>query len=99
MFSPAFTWVVRPLSITAIQSTAAGSLWRYLWENAGAEIAAVYGPHGNAVAEATKPHFLLTLKPSGKPELGGEAKRTKDRFSFDYEFEVIAGPTLEDGAV
>ena len=38
------------LSITAIQSTAAGSLWRYLWENAGAEIAAVYGPHANAVA-------------------------------------------------
>ena len=55
---------------------------------------AVYGPHGNAAASPTEPHFSMTVKATGKPELGGEAKRSKERFSFDYELEVTAGPTM-----
>lgn len=86
------------IELTAIQSTEAGSLWKYLWDNPGVEVAAVYGPHGNAVPSATQPHFTMTVKASGKPELGGEAKRSKERFSFDYTMEVTAGPDLDDGA-
>lgn len=85
------------LAVTAIQSTAVGSLWRTLWENPGDEVPVVYGPHGNAVATADKPHFLMTVKANGRPEIGGEAKRSKDRGEFEYEFEVTAGPTLDDG--
>lgn len=86
------------VNITAIQSLAALSFWRFLWENPGAEIVLTYGPGGNAVATADKPHFVMTIKANGKPELGAEAKRTKERAEFDYEFEVTAGPTLDDGS-
>jgi hypothetical protein len=82
------------LALTGIQSTATGSLWKYLWDNPGAEITVVYGPHGNAAPSVTQPHFSMTVKASGKPEIGGEAKRSKERFSFDYECEVLTGPTL-----
>lgn len=84
------------LALSAIQSTAAGSLWRYLWDNPGAEFEAVYGPHGNATPSAAQPHFEMTIKAGGKPEIGGEAKVSKDRFPFDYEMEVLTGPTLVD---
>jgi len=85
---------VYAVEISAIQSTATGSLWRYLWDNPGIEVAAVYGPHGNAVPSASQPHFTFTLKAGGKPEIGGEAKRSKERYTFDYEMEVLVGPTL-----
>lgn len=86
------------VTTTALQSTVATSFWRYLWDNPGEEFAVTYGPHGNALPTADKPHFLMTLKANGKPKIGGEAKRAKDRYDFDYEFEVTSGPTLDDGA-
>ena len=80
---------------TAIQSTAAASLWRYLWENPGQEVPVVYGPHGNAVVSADKPHFLMTVKLGVRPSIGGEARRTKERNDFEFSWEVIDGPTLD----
>lgn len=85
------------LAVTALQSTDAGSFWRYLWDNPGSEFDVIYGPHGNAVATAGQPHFNMTVKATGKPEIGGEAKRAKERFDFEYELEVITGPTLDTG--
>lgn len=85
------------VTTTALQSTQAGSFWLLLWENPGAEFAVTYGPYGNAVPTADKPHFLMTLKANGKPEVGTEAKRSKERATFDYTFEVTAGPTLDTG--
>lgn len=82
------------LAVTAIQSTAVGSFWRLLWDNPGEEFDVVYGPHGNAVASTGQPHFGMTVKAAGKPEVGGEANRAKDRFPFDYELEVLSGPDL-----
>lgn len=82
------------LEVTALQSTAAGSFWRFLWDNPGGEFDVVYGPHGNAVPSTEQPHFSMTVKASGKPQIGGEAKRAKDRYSFDYELEVLTGPEL-----
>lgn len=86
------------VTITALQSTAALSFWRFCWDNPGQEVAVEYGPHGNAVATAEEPHFLMTLKIPGRPKIGGEAKRAKDRYDFDTECEVLTGPTLDDGA-
>lgn len=87
---------VTSVTVSAIQSTAAGSLWRYLWDNPGEEVAVTYAPHGNAVVEADKPHFLMTVKLGPRPPIGGEAKRAKDRYPFDATFEVLDGPTLDD---
>lgn len=83
------------VTVTALQSTDSTSFWRLVWDNPGAEFTVVYGPHGNAVATAAKPHFLMVLKATGRPEIGGEAARGKgQRYTFDYEFEVVDGPTL-----
>lgn len=82
------------LAVTAIQSTEVGSFWRLLWDGPGSEFDVVYAPHGNAIASATQPHFTFTAKATGRPEIGGEAKRAKERFSFDYELEVLTAITL-----
>lgn len=82
------------LAITALQRTVTGSLWRFLWDNPGAEIDIVYGPSGNAAATEAKPHFAMRVKNGGKPTVGGEARKTKDRYSFDHELEVLDGPHL-----
>lgn len=85
------------VTVTANQSTAAGSLWKLLWENPAGEFSCTYGPHGNAIATADKPHFTMTLKADGRPEIGVEARRGKERGTFDYTFQVTAGPVLDDG--
>ena len=89
---------VDSINITGIQSTAAGSLWRYCWENAGNEVAVTFGPHGNAVATEDKPHFLMTVKLGNRPNIGGEARRGKERNSFETVWEVLDGPELVEGA-
>lgn len=85
------------VTIKALASTAVGSLWRYLWDNPGEEFAFVYGPNGNAVATADKPHFLMTLKSDGRPPIGSTARRAKTREEFEVTLEVTSGPTLDDG--
>ncbi|WP_311209380.1 MULTISPECIES: hypothetical protein [unclassified Aeromicrobium] len=82
------------LALTAIQSTDAGSLWRFLWDNPGAEIVVVYGPHGNTAASVSKPHFTFTVKADGKPEVGGEARRTTEGQEFEYELKATTAVTL-----
>lgn len=87
------------VTLTAIQSTVVGSLWRLLWDNPGGEFAFVYGPHGNATPTADKPHFEMTLKADGRPSIGNTARRSKDREEFEYALEVTGAITLEDGVV
>lgn len=89
---------VTNVAVKAIQSTKAGSLWRYCWDNPGEEVAVVYGPHGNALPSLDKPHFLMTVKLGNRPPIGGDAKRAKDRYEFDATWEVLDGPTMDDGA-
>lgn len=86
------------VSVTAIVSTVAGSLWRLLWDNPGAEFAFTYGPHGNAVPSVDKPHFIMTIKATGQPGVPQEAKRTKERMNFDYSFDVTVAPVMDDGS-
>lgn len=85
-------------AITALQSTKVGSFWRFCWENPGAEVAVVYGPHGNVAPTADKPHFLFTAKIGNRPVVGGEARRAKTRYDFEATWEVLDGPTLDDGS-
>ncbi|MEJ7633253.1 hypothetical protein [Aeromicrobium sp.] len=85
------------LTLKAIQSTATGSLWRLLWDNPGAELAVVYGPHGNAVASEDAPHFIGIVKADGRPEIGTEVDRQKKRGEFDYVMQFIDGPEIDTG--
>lgn len=89
---------VTTMNVTAIQSTKAGSLWRFCWDNAGAEVGVTYAPHGNTTPTADKPHFLSVVKLGNRPKIGGEARRAKDRYDFEAAWEVLDGPTLDDGA-
>lgn len=83
------------VTVTAIQSTLAGSLWRLLWDNPGADdITLTYGPHGNAVPAVGKGHFEMIVKANGRPEVGTTARRGKDRETFEYTFDVLEGPEL-----
>jgi hypothetical protein len=86
------------LAVTAIQSTAAGSFWRLLWDGPGDEFAVVYGPHGNAVPTAAQPHFTFTAKAQGRPEIGKEASLSKTRADFEYVLDVTSDIVLDDGA-
>lgn len=83
-------------TISAIQSTATGSFWRYLWENTGEVVPFTYAPHGNEVASAAEPHFIGTCKVGPKPSVGGEASRTGS-YTFEVRLDVETGPTLDEG--
>lgn len=85
------------VGVTALYSMTAGSLWRILWDNPGAEYAFVYGPYGNALPSAAQPHFVMTIKATGKPPAPQEARIAKDRENFEYEFEVTVDPVLDSG--
>lgn len=84
------TWF---FTITAIQSTQAGSFWRYLWANSGNEVSFVYAPHGNTTATEDQPHFTGTLKVGPKPSVGGEAG-TNTTFTFETRLDVIGEPSM-----
>lgn len=82
------TW---KFEVEAIQSTAAGSLWNYLWTSAGTtNVAVIYAPHGNATATTAQPHFTGTVTLPGKPDVGGEADTT---YTFSTEIVLDAEPT------
>jgi len=82
------TW---KFEVEAIQSTAAGSLWNYLWTSAGTlNVAYIYAPHGNATASTTQPHFTGNVDLPGKPDIGGEADTT---YTFSIEIPCTAEPT------
>lgn len=89
---------VTSVNITAIQSTASDSFWRFCWDNAGAEVGVTYAPHANVTATADKPHFVFVAKLGPRPKIGGEARRAKDRYDFEAVWEVLEGPTLDDGS-
>lgn len=85
-------------TITAIQSTAQDSFWRYVWASTGEVVPFTYAPHGNEVATADQPHFVGTCKIGPRPSVGGEASRSRSAaYTFETRFDVETGPTLDDG--
>lgn len=85
-------------TVSAIQSTASGSFWRYVWASTGSEVAYIYAPHGNVTATADEPHFTGTLKIGPKPAIGGDAGLDVDQV-FEVRFDSTSGePVLDSGA-
>jgi len=82
--------------ITAVQSLAAESYWRYLWENTGEEGTFSFAPAGNAVASASEPIFTGTLKVGPKPSIGGAAGATTTH-TFDYRMDINDEPVMDVG--
>lgn len=84
---------------TAIQSTAAASLWTYAWDNTGDEVAFTYAPHGNAVATVSEPHFVGIVKVGPKPDIGGEASTSaSSAFTWEFSWSIVGDITKDDGA-
>lgn len=77
-------------TMTAVQSTDATSLWSFLWDSTGDEVAYVFAPQGNATPSADAPHFTGTVTVGAKPSIGGEAGNT---FTFEVRLDCNEEPT------
>lgn len=78
--------------VEGVSDYGTGSLWRYLWDNAGnAGVAFTFAPYGNLVPSATQPHFTGTLELGPKPAVGGQANEV---FTFEARFNVTGVPTM-----
>ena len=86
------------LKLSSITSLAAGSMWRWLWDNAGKTFTFKLGPAGNAVASADKPHFVGKFKINAKPGMKLEAKATSEGAPFDHELTLDGDLDLDEGA-
>lgn len=82
------------LKITGIVSFDTGSLWMYLWNNPGAELAVTLGPKGNAVAAAGKPVLTFVANSGAKPTLQNEARTSNEGAEFDHELLASTDLTL-----
>lgn len=83
-------------NITAYFDAATGSLWRYVWENAGTEdVAFTFKPYGNATASASQPHWTGTLTVPSKPDISGSVNESHQ---FEVRFDIDGVPVLDDGA-
>jgi hypothetical protein len=69
---------------TAIVSFDAGSLFGYLFDNAGSDVEVKFGPKGNATASATSPHFTGTATISLPPGFSNEARTTAEGAEFEF---------------
>lgn len=77
--------------VEAVQSTAAGSLWTFLYEHQGEDVPYAYAPHGNPLPTLDEPHFtgILTVPPP--PRLGGAAGRSVEQ-TFATRLPIVSGP-------
>jgi len=88
------------LALTFVQDPATTSLWYYMWNSAGTDVAYEVWPNGRPVSgtpSATQPKFSGTCsvrEPNGDM-LGGEADAsTTARFVTEVEWPLTARPTL-----
>ena len=82
------------LTFTAGQSLDADSLWRYIFDHEGEEVAYVLAPAGNAEPSISQPHFTGTVKIGAMPELGGEASRTGQVWTFEADWLCNGKPEM-----
>ena len=78
------------LTFSAVQSTDEASLWKYIWDHSGEAVDFVYAPHGNATAEAGKPHFTGKVRIGNPPDIGGEAGIT-NTYTFEGSWTITSG--------
>ena len=74
----------------ATSDYADGSLWDYLWDNAGSTVAFTFKPYGNASASTSQPHFTGNATIVSKPPVGGTANEV---FTFEARLDVVGEPT------
>ena len=86
------------IEVEAVQSLAAESLWRFLWENTGTEVTFTFSPHGNTTATADQPLITGTAVVGPRPRLGGDATAKGETFTFEHRFDLVGEPVLDDGA-
>lgn len=77
--------------VEAVQSTAAGSLWTFLYEHQGQHVPYGYAPHGNPVPTADEPHFTGVLLVPPPAPLGGRAGRNVSQ-TFTTRLHIVSGP-------
>ena len=82
--------------VTAIQSTAATSLWTYLFDHAFDLAEFTYAPHGNETPSLDQPHFTGRLQLGAPPALGGDAGKNV-QYTFATRLPVRTGPTKVTG--
>lgn len=77
--------------VEAIQSTAAGSFWTFLYEHQGQDVPFAYAPHGNPLPTEDEPHFtgILTVPPPSR--LGGAAGTAVEQ-TFTTRLHIAQGP-------
>lgn len=83
------------LSIEAVQDTSEDSLWSFLWEHTGEEVAFAYAPHGNETPTAAHPHVIGIARIGRRPKLGGQAGAT-NTYTFETRWDVVSH-TLDRG--
>lgn len=78
--------------VEGVSDYGTGSLWKYLWDNAGnSSVAFTFAPYGNETPSATQPHFTGTLSLGAKPPVGGTANEV---FTFEARWDVDGEPTM-----
>lgn len=83
----------RQAQITAIQSTAPGSFWKFLWSHEFRTVDFVYAPHGNTTPSEEQPFLLATAYLPSAPEVGGEAGEHNE-YTFDVVLNLEDKPAL-----
>lgn len=83
------------LAITGITSFDTGSLFKFLWDNAGAsDVLVTFAPKGNSTTAAGKPLFSFTATLPGKPGFSNEAAAGTDG-DTGAEFEFTLNGTTD----
>lgn len=77
---------------TAIVSWDTGSLFSFLYDNAGSDVTLLLGPKGNAAASATSPHFSGAVTITLPPGFSNEARTTQEGSEFEFELAWVAAP-------
>jgi hypothetical protein len=81
---------------SALQSTAAGSLWAFTWHHSGEVVGYELAPHGNATATADQPILSGSLTVGPRPQLGGAADAKG--FVFEFDWRLTDEPFFDDGS-
>ena len=84
------------LSLSAIQSTAKTSLWRFLFEHVGETVPFVFAPHGNTTPTADEPIITGKCTIEKPPALTSKVNETS---RFDIELPVTEWKLNENGAL
>ena len=79
-----------------MQDLVTGTLWDQVWTNAGATVACILKPYGNATASPTQPHYgfnAVVTEPDGD-FIGGDAdKSTTAQQTIECAWPLTAKPT------